>query len=332
MKRQLTICCLTLVTGVALISCSSSSVSTTGNEDPTEEDTTDQGPAPENFYRDYAIKNLPAPPEGKKWVIDEEITDEFEGDSLDKTKWGDRLPNWKGSPPTLFVPDNIWVDDGNLNIINTWLEEEIPAGNGEAYTIGAANARSKKGLIFPVYTEARMKASNIPSSSTFWLMADTSKPLSDSLRYTTELDVIETIAGPYSWDPAIESFNTKLHSNTHFRTRKPGEPETFYSQGPDELAYLGFKTHEGFHTYGVFWVDAKHAKFYVDGYEVYTIEFDNSQKSNPFDLPMHLRMGVGAYSWLPTLTKEILTDESKKRTTRFDWIRTYRLEVENNVW
>ena len=281
-----------------------------------------------SFYDEYAAKSLPAAPAGKKWIVDSGYTDEFKGSELDFNKWTNQLSTWKGRAPGYFVAGNVSVANDKLVLKNNWLSTPIISG-ADTFYIGCAAVGSKNSsLIFPVYTETRMKASDVSLSSTFWMVTDASVKYPNTANcqfsYGTEMDIIETTGGAYTWDTEIQAFNTQLKSNSHFRTRPcAGGAETFYSKSVPSKN-LGFTTNADYHTYGCYWIDASHCKMYVDGVEFYTITFDASLKSNPFDLPMGLRMVTETYNWLKYPTQAMLQDDTKN-TTYYDWVRTYKL-------
>ena len=59
------------------------------------------------------------------WVLNEEISDEFEGTELDTNKWFIEGQNgdyyiWKGRPPSQFAPHNVIVEDGKLKLRTQW--------------------------------------------------------------------------------------------------------------------------------------------------------------------------------------------------------------------
>ena len=60
------------------------------------------------------------------WVLNEEVSDEFNGTVLDLEKWrvlgyeGKYYGEWKGRAPSQFVSENVTVDDGNLTITTRW--------------------------------------------------------------------------------------------------------------------------------------------------------------------------------------------------------------------
>lgn len=283
------------------------------------------------FYQDFATFRLPAAGNGKKWVVDPNFTDEFSRATLDANKWNNQISTWVGRAPGFFVANNVSQENGNLVLTNTWLQQPIQSG-GKTFTIGCAAVASKNSdLRFPCYTEVSMKASNVSLSSTFWLMstANLRYPSTSNCQFTynTELDVVETVGGDYNYDKSIQNFNTKLKSNTHFRTRPcGGGDEIFHTSEPIALP-LGYTTHSGFHRYGVYWIDANSCKIYNDGKLMYTVKFNDSQKTDPFDLNMGLRMVTESYDWLKPPTKAILEAAATTgaNKTMYDYVRTYRL-------
>ena len=63
-----------------------------------------------------SLSPLPDPPEGFEWKLDVRFSDDFNGTELDKTKWRDYHPYWKGRPPAKFMPEAISVKDGSMQI------------------------------------------------------------------------------------------------------------------------------------------------------------------------------------------------------------------------
>lgn len=230
------------------------------------------------------------------------------------------------------MASNVSLANGKLVLSNTWLPQPIQSG-GKTFTIGCAAVGSKvTGLKYPCYTEVSMKASNVSLSSTFWLVGTGGVKYPNATNcqftYNTELDVIETVGGDYSYDSEIQFFNTKLKSNTHFRTRPcGGGDETFYSKEALPVQSLGYTSHSGYHRYGVYWIDANSCKIYKDGTLIYNISFNNTQKSNPFDLNMGLRLVTESYEWLTPPTQAILNAAALNGSnkTYYEYVRTYRL-------
>ena len=92
------------------------------------------------------------------WVLNEEISDEFEGDKLDQSKWFIEGQNgdyyiWKGRAPSQFVPHNVRVENGKLKLRTAW--EPDYEFIQESYTDGAmgtAKYGEYKGKPLPVTT------------------------------------------------------------------------------------------------------------------------------------------------------------------------------------
>ncbi|MFZ5830379.1 MAG: glycoside hydrolase, partial [Planctomycetota bacterium] len=85
-----------------------------------------------------ALAAPPPAPAGYKWAVNQAFTDEFNGEKLDTTKWHDHHPRWKGRPPAKFVPQNVVVNSGSLELRNSVLEK--PDG---PFTISGAAVVSK---------------------------------------------------------------------------------------------------------------------------------------------------------------------------------------------
>ena len=65
----------------------------------------------------------PIPPKGYRWILNEQFSDEFNGNQLDYSKWNDTFGDWEGRPPALFISEAISVKDGTLQIKSGILEK-----------------------------------------------------------------------------------------------------------------------------------------------------------------------------------------------------------------
>ena len=93
------------------------------------------------------IKNLPEAPEGYKWVVNEDYTDEFNGKRLNAAKWHAKSPYWtNGRPPATFKAENVSVKKGCLRIINTVLSptEGLDGKPGDKYRLAGGAVASVK--------------------------------------------------------------------------------------------------------------------------------------------------------------------------------------------
>lgn len=279
------------------------------------------------------ISNLPEPPEGFKWAVNPDFTDEFDGEQLNAEKWYAKSPYWQnGRPPATFKAYNVSVKSGCLRIKNSRLDP--PEGNdgkpGDRYHLAGGAVASKSDQAWYGYYETRMKASPTPMSSTFWL-----KNLPKTVRYVDEtgklvveqhrqeLDILETMGTP----TRFENWNRQFNSNTHYGLRAKGRPSppTLSVGSPHGESKMIAKTDEAFHTYGLWWVDAKTLHFYYDGEYRFTINPGTDYNLQPFARPMYMHLVTETYDWEPSLpTDEMLTDDPKY-STLYDWVRSYVL-------
>ncbi|MEM9418532.1 MAG: glycoside hydrolase [Planctomycetota bacterium] len=268
-------------------------------------------------------KRIPKPPvkapAGYKWVLNEQYSDEFDGDELDRTKWNNIFPGWKGRPPGLFVAENVSVEKGFLTIKSTPLDP--PQEDGK-WTIACGAIQSVEQGAFYGYYETRVKASSVATSTTFWLKRRPHKD--DEIVKSTELDIMEAVGNAQRF-PA---FATQMKSNTHVVYRDIPDAEgnpTNLKQGGNTNLPKGKRVNTAFHRYGCWWVDATTMHFYLNGKKVHTIEFPTDIELTPFDKPMFLNAVCETYSWEhPPIMENLKND--RLNTTRYDYIRAWTLE------
>lgn len=253
----------------------------------------------------------PTPPNGKKWQKIDAISDEFNGNSLNTSKWTINDPQWEGRRPGRFEESSVAVSDGKLKI--TASKKNNPY-NG--WTHNGGLVRSKTRNLYGYY-EARMKANKTFMSSTFWLINKRNEFTGCDYR-TTELDVTENIGrntGGQSW---IDRNMVTLNANTHSRgTSCSSTPVGIRGNKAD----IGEPAYAGYNTYGVWWKNAKECLFYLDGNFVFKIN-----PAADFNLPMYLRMVVETYDWNPPKAgQDGMNDSVANRTTYYDWVRSYEL-------
>lgn len=255
-------------------------------------------------------------PKGFQWVLNEPYSDEFNGAELDLNKWHDHYPGWEGRVPGLFVPSSVSVKDGFLQIKCTVLDPPQGVSNEWTIACGAIQTRANEALYG--YYETRMKASDISTSSTFWLKNhhdDAERPYK-----STELDIQECIGNAQRWP----GFKSQMRSNTHigiYSKDPDAEPE---EAKKDASTDLGGNVSEAFHTYGCWWIDANTMKFYLDGKYVHSITPSTELGKTPYDQPMFLNLVCEIYTWEVQPTVEDLMDDSRN-TTCYDYVRSYKL-------
>lgn len=270
-----------------------------------------------SFTTPFFLAGEDPKPADKNWYMVDNMSDEFNADKLDLSKWQDEPRGngwvWIGRPPALFRAENVTVKNGNMNITVGKLPGEIAAKNTR-YTHQGAIVRSHYAGQVGWYYETRMKANQTAMSSTFWLMTKGNgvKKL--------ELDIQECVGRTSEktkdW---AKNWDQIFHSNMIHRKNKYN-PESKQIQGqytPET------KNWERYYVYGAWWKSPQEVRFYLDGKYVYSIE-----PSIAFDVPAYLQMAIETYDWNPIPDDGGLVESGdwEQRTTKYDWIRTWRLE------
>ncbi|MFD2256301.1 family 16 glycosylhydrolase [Luteolibacter algae] len=293
-------------------------------------------PAPRKHDYSAAIEHiakLPAPPEGFRWAVNPDFTDEFESGKLDTGKWFQKSPYWvDGRPPATFKAENVSVEDGNLRIINTRLNPTEGRGGkpGDTYSYAGGAVASRSDQALYGYYETRMKASLSTMSSTFWLknlpkevtyVGEDGKIITE--RHRQELDIIETVGAP----TRFPTWNRQFNANTHYQIHSNDIEATPSLQTPgpkgDEKSIP--PTADDFHTYGLWWVDARTLHFYYDGKFLFTINPSTEYNTQPFSRSMYMHLVTETYDWEPGLPDDETLKDPAKNSTYYDWVRSYIL-------
>ncbi|VXA99576.1 family 16 glycosylhydrolase [Maribacter litoralis] len=269
----------------------------------------------------------PKPPLGKRWVMNPDFSDEFNGTELDTTKWLDHHPTWIGREPGLFMKSQVSVADGYLQLKGEKMAKDtvIKAyGKEMTFSIAGAAVVSKKKTQFG-YFETRVKAAATTMSTTFWFSTVGSfKGPNDCDAYGLEWDIHESVGrtGDFSGD----YFASGMHSNSHFwYTDCGGE------RHDRRAAQVRFEddevTSENFHVYGGWWRNESTASYYYDHREPKHQKFYDKVKEKPFDQPMYMRLVSETYPfpWIALPDEEELSNP-RKNVVYYDWVRAYTLE------
>jgi len=215
------------------------------------------------------------PPAGAKWVPIPELTDEFEGERLDPSKWHDHNPRWKGRQPAFFAKHNVKVDGGKLHL--TMRKENLPHLPKGYHTFTSAAVQSK-GTVRYGYFEVKCRPMDSRGSSAFWFYQNTPE-------IWTEIDVFE-IGGKAPKHERV------LHMNVHvFHT--PVNPDRHWAR--PKRHETAFRLADDFHVYALEW-DPQRVRFHLDGrcvaeqanthwHQPLTLNFDSETMPNWFGLP-----------------------------------------------
>ena len=125
----------------------------------------------------------------RTWVYNETISDEFDGEAIDTTKWYDYNPTWQGRQPSLFRRENVRVTEGKL--ILTGKREEVKDAPEGYHTFTSAAVQSRHKVLYGFF-EIKFRPMKSALSSAFWLYTQ------DSIKQE-EIDIFE-ICGAHPTD------------------------------------------------------------------------------------------------------------------------------------
>jgi len=245
----------------------------------------------------------PSPPPGKQWQAVSILSDDFNGNTLDTSKWQPDHPYWNGRLPSQFDPNNVSVSNGllrlksrslvpNLNNVNDpdndhWVDSSCVTSRGRTFTIG-------------MYSEARMKMSNMSMTSSFWMQGR-----------GIEIDVIENFGQPSN--PRWHHLDSIMHMNTHrFINDDDLSTPAFHD--------MGRRGADSFNTYGVWWRDASTVWMYFNGVKVEEIT-----TAQPFNGDMFMFFDTEVFNWgvgLPLISD---LNNNNKNVAFVDSVKTYKL-------
>ncbi len=263
-------------------------------------------------------------PEGKKWVKNEDMSDEF--DSWNPSKWFKSTWNY-GVPVFMSTSsDNSGVTDGKL-----WIKATLNESNPEDRWFQTARIHTVAEIGYPMYTEASIKTSHISGFNTYWLN-------NGNIDNRDEIDIIENNSNP-SCDCKPE-FPLEMHSTYH-NADENKTPQAIRKSSNYPRANLSETNpmrdkgwNEGYHTYGAWWKDSKNIQFYLDGEPAGSVvvgeHWDGETYEREFtrDLQIIFDLWTVDEDWIGGLAlKSDLADDSKN-TMRVDWVRTWKLEDE----
>ncbi|MCD6375746.1 MAG: family 16 glycosylhydrolase [Caldisericaceae bacterium] len=232
------------------------------------------------------------------WVLNEELSDEFEGNKLDTTKWFIQGLNgeyyiWKGRAPAQYVPHNVIVEDGKLKIRTQWepdysFANEVYADGGISAVYGKADDRempvttagvvTKKRFLYG-YMEVKSKAADAAITSAFW-----------GIGYQEELDVFEQMGKP--------KLKGKLRENTTMTTVHDWSPPAVRpTRVFQHVETLPFRVADDFHVYGAEW-GVDYLKIYIDGKLIYSVTQDEVGTDWVLNNPMEIWLDSEIFKWL----------------------------------
>ncbi|MEW4925020.1 Ig-like domain-containing protein [Algibacter sp. 2305UL17-15] len=266
-------------------------------------------------------------PAGKKWSKLDSMSDEF--DTWNVSKWYKTTWNY-GVPVFMSTSsNNSGVTDGKL-----WIKATLNEANPEGRWFQSARIHSKTKTKYPMYTEARIKTSHISAYNTYWLN-------NGDINNRDEIDIIENNSKPSCTNCEAEAFPNQMNSQ-YFHVDSNKTPDEIRNKGNflrsnlldvNPLKNKGWN--EDYHTYGVWWKDAKNIQFYLNGEPAGSVvvgEHNNGQTYNDRQFTRDLEIIFDLWTkdapWLGGLPPKTDLADDSINTMRIDWVRTWKLENE----
>jgi len=236
---------------------------------------------------------------GCQFVFDEQASDEFDGETLDRSKWDDWVESFQGRRRGfLFSRDNVDVAKGELRLKARLLREDEKTLDNLARgfdTYATAIVKSKEKTFYGYY-ECRAKSMKAAVCNAFWLY----DPLSDEPKkkyrpgdFSEEIDIFEIFGkeGSKKSDCARAFYNTVHRLGTpYLEGRVLGSVEKLPEKSSRRKVDFDFA--DGYHTYGFLWTE-KEMKWYADGVEMF------SRPNDHFHRPMHVTFDCEImYDWV----------------------------------
>ncbi|WP_238528014.1 T9SS type A sorting domain-containing protein [Aquimarina agarivorans] len=179
-------------------------------------------------------------------------------------------PNiFQGPGPTIWRPENLYVDGDQLQVFNTRIagEEKDQFGNEYPYATRGGCITGLTKVLYPVFVEARVTVANSTAASDVWLLSPDD---------TQEIDIIEayggagiagTVPGETEETEAGRNqfFAERIHLSHHvfirdpFQDYQPRDFNSFWRR--NGIASWGGRTID----IGVYWVSPTRVEYYIDG-------------------------------------------------------------------
>ena len=243
------------------------------------------------------------------WVLNEVLSDEFEGTEIDTTRWfveglNDRYYIWKGRAPSQFVPHNVTVNNGKLKLRTAWepdykfVNESYGDGNmgsskygvykdGSAMPVTTAGVLTHKRFLYG-YMEVKSKVGNAAITGAFW-----------AIGHEQELDVYELMGNP-------KNKKGNIREDSYLATAHDWSPP---AQRPTKIfnhvENLEYRTADDFHVYGAEW-GVDYLKLFIDGKMIRHFTQDQLGTSFVLNNPMEIWLDSEIFFWLGLPHKEEL--------------------------
>jgi uncharacterized protein YjdB/beta-glucanase (GH16 family) len=256
------------------------------------------------------------------WVLNEDVSDEFNDTILDAGKWfvpgtnGDYRNRWKGRAPSQYAASNVTVDSGYLTITTRWdpgfefADESLDGYKyGEPAPVTTGCLITEKSFLYG-YMEIRCRAADGPVASAFW-----------STGNGGELDVFEH----YGHHPNKPEIGRKYH--TSFHDWRNGSPDFGQRVWTNEH-YLDYRVAGGFHVYGFEWAE-NYVKIYTNGRLIRCVQREEVGEGWVVVNPQQIWLDCELFNWHvkpEVLEPSDFPDGGRKYTV--DYVRVWQRNEE----
>ena len=286
----------------------------------------------------------PYPPtDSENWNPEPVWRDEFDGNSLDGTKWTALNGGWKDENQQVRncytrSDENINVSGGSLNLIGLYKPGATCTGGNTKtgnFTSGFVQTKNKAYFKYG-YIEARIKMPKNKSTWPGFWMSPNNSPYGPGWPDWGEIDIVETKGSNRQFaasDAHWRDKNTPTGQAGSHRNRQGVIPPSKFGTNNDTTEW---------HTYGVKWTEGK-LEYFIDGELHHTItEFKNSNSTGspngPFDQDFFLRLNLaigGNYidaPWNdPNNSVGATNGEGFPATMSVDYVRVYEMRKPKEV-
>ncbi|WP_299184089.1 family 16 glycosylhydrolase [uncultured Aquimarina sp.] len=261
------------------------------------------------------------------WVLNTELSDDFNGKEIDTDKWFVEGKNgdyyiWKGRAPSQFAPHNVRLEDGKLKLRTAWepdfkfSDESYADGNmgaskygvykdGTSMPVTTAGVLTNKRFLYG-YMEVRSKVGNAAITGAFW-----------AIGHEQELDVYELMGNPKNKKGNIRE--DSYLATAHDWSPPAKRPTKIFNH----IENLDFRTADDFHIYGAEW-GVDYLKLFIDGKMIR--HFTQKELGTAFVLnnPMEVWLDSEIFFWLGLPHKEELPVDFE-----IDYMRVWQKPSDN---
>lgn len=244
------------------------------------------------------------------WILNQDVSDEFNGTEIDQDKWfiegenGGDYYIWKGRPPSQFVPENVIVEDGLLKIRSRWepdypfIKESYADGSrndsygeweGKPMPVTTAAVITKKRFLYG-YMEVRTKAANSNMTSAFW-----------AIGYESELDIYEQVGNPkIKGDIQEDTWKSSIHDWSP-PAKRPTRRFGLKTKLP-------FRVADDFHVWAAEWGE-DYLKLFLDGELMYETTREKEGENWVLNNPLEIWFDSEIFVWLGLPHEEELPED-----------------------